>query len=133
MASHQCRASLRCVKLLAPTRAYALRALRRVGKRRASIINSDKSGMSKLFERKVARVTGASTGSGRTTAIAFGREGALDTAVNNAGQDPDTYMPVHKYDDALWDRILTTQLTGGDRAAGPPVASHTTLPSPWIH
>jgi NAD(P)-dependent dehydrogenase (short-subunit alcohol dehydrogenase family) len=113
--------------------------------------------MSKLFLGKVVLVTGASSGIGRATAVAFAREGAkvvvaarrvaeseatvrlieaaggsgyyvqtdvsksvqvqnlvartiehygaLDVAVNNAGQDPDAFMPVHKYDEARWPRL----------------------------
>jgi NAD(P)-dependent dehydrogenase (short-subunit alcohol dehydrogenase family) len=131
---------------------------------RSSVNDSERIDMSKLFDGKVALVTGASSGIGRATAVAFAREGAkvvvaarraaqsqetvrlieaaggsglfvqtdvsksaqvqnlvartiehygaLDIAVNNAGQDPDAFMPVHKYDEALWDRILATNLTG---------------------
>jgi len=120
--------------------------------------------MGEMFVSKVVLVTGASSGIGRTTAIAFAREGAkvvvaarrvheseqtveqiraaggdaifvqtdvsksaqvqrlvartvehyggLHIAVNNAGQDPDKYMSIAKYDEAMWDRIIATNLTG---------------------
>lgn len=120
--------------------------------------------MARAFEGKVVLVTGASSGIGRTTAVAFAREGAkvvvaarrvkesedtvrqieaiggdalfvqtdvsrsaqvqallartidhygaLHIAVNNAGQDPEAFMPIAKYDEAMWDRIIATNLTG---------------------
>jgi NAD(P)-dependent dehydrogenase (short-subunit alcohol dehydrogenase family) len=120
--------------------------------------------MGKQFDGKVVLVTGASSGIGRATAIAFGREGArvvvaarrvdesedtvrqiesvgaqalfvqtdvsksaqvhtlvartierfgaLNIAVNNAGQDPEAFMPIARYDEAMWDRIIATNLTG---------------------
>jgi len=120
--------------------------------------------MGEAFAGKVVLVTGASSGIGRATAIAFAREGAkvviaarriaesedtverirtnggdaffvqtdvsksaqvqqliartierygaLHIAVNNAGQDPDRFTSIAKYDEAMWDRIIATNLTG---------------------
>jgi len=120
--------------------------------------------MGKSFDGKVVLVTGASSGIGRATAIAFAREGAkvvvaarrvkeseetvglieadggdayfvrtdvskspevralvartierygaLNIAVNNAGIDPEAFMPIAKYDEAMWDRVIATNLTG---------------------
>src|SRR5450631_295313 len=120
--------------------------------------------MDKSFDGKVVLVTGASSGIGKATAIAFARAGAkvataarripesqetlrlieaagaeglfvrtdvsqsaqvqamvactverfgrLDIAVNNAGLDPEALMPMAKYDEAMWDRIIATNLTG---------------------
>ena len=120
--------------------------------------------MAESFAGKVVLVTGASSGIGRTTAIAFAREGAkvvvaarrvrqseetveqirgfggdaffvqtdvskssqvqqlvartiehygaLHIAVNNAGHDPEKFTPIANYDEAMWDRIIATNLTG---------------------
>ena len=40
------------------------------------------------------------------------RYGVLDIAVNNAGHRPEAYMPIARYDEAMWDRIIGTNLTG---------------------
>ena len=120
--------------------------------------------MGKSFDGKIVLVTGASSGIGRATAIAFAREGAkvvvaarrvkeseetvrqieavggdayfvrtdvskspdvqvlvartierygaLNIAVNNAGIDPEAFMPIAKYDEAIWDRVIDTNRKG---------------------
>ncbi|MGL6110735.1 MAG: SDR family oxidoreductase [Rubrivivax sp.] len=118
--------------------------------------------MSRLFEGKIALVTGASSGIGRAAVIAFGRDGAkivvaarrvaesqetvrlieaaggsalflqtdvsespqvqalvartvehygaLDIAVNNAGQDPDALMPMRKCTNAVAPAVIDTSM-----------------------